>query len=130
LGFVVQGASIVPTGMGTRSALEHYFPRLLGTDGSGLSSSAGAASLIASSVNDVEKLKRALDSVCPAQRKRKLPQPHSNPQQRCNLAVKLLTPSVDAQNLIDAPDVADVQNVTNKGRKSAAQARLKKSLAA
>jgi hypothetical protein len=66
LGFVVQGVSIVLTGIGTGSALEHYFPRLPGTNGSGSSSSAGAASSIASSANDVEKLKHALYSVCPA----------------------------------------------------------------
>jgi hypothetical protein len=52
--------------MGTGSALEHYFPRLPGADGSGSLSSAGTTSLIASSANDLEKMNRALHSVCPA----------------------------------------------------------------
>lgn len=87
----------------TGLALEHYFPRLPGADGSGSSCSVGVGSSIASSTNDLEKMNRALYSVCPAQRKRKLLQPRSGLQRRSNPGVKLLTPS------------PNVQDVTGKG---------------
>ena len=91
--------------MGTGSALEHYFPLLPGVDGSGSSSSVGAGLLIASFANDLEKMNCTLYSVCPTQRKRKLLQPPSGLQRCNNLTVKLLTPSLN------------VQDVTGKGDK-------------
>ena len=90
--------------MGAGSGLEHYFPRLPGANGSGSSSSAGTGSSITSSANDVEKMKRALHSVCPAQRKRKFVQPHSGLHKRSNPAVKLLTPSPNVQEAIGNGD--------------------------
>ena len=65
VGFLDFFLNFVFMGMGSASALEHYFEQLPGRDGSGpsnSSSSTGAASLIASSSN-VQK--RATHSVCP-----------------------------------------------------------------
>jgi hypothetical protein len=86
-------------GMGSASALERYFRRLPGGDGSrpsSSSSSTGAASSIASS-SDAQK--RAAHSVCHIPQKRKSLQPLTTPQPRSNPAVKLLTPTVDVQDI-------------------------------
>jgi hypothetical protein len=99
VGFLDFFLNFVFLGMGSASALEHYFQRLPGRDGSGpssSSSSAGAASLIASS-SDAQK--RAAHSVCHIPQKRKSLQPLTTPQRRSNPAVKLLTPTVDVQDI-------------------------------
>jgi hypothetical protein len=81
--------------MATGSNLEWYFPRLLGEGGGcGSSSSAEAASSIASSAINIDTKKRALHSVCPASKKQKFPQPRGNLQRRSNPTVKLFTPLV------------------------------------
>jgi hypothetical protein len=93
--------------MGSVSALERYFPRLPGGDGSASSSSAGASSSIGSSLRDLDAQKRAVHSVCPIPKRRKLQQPRTVLQRRSNPAVKLLTPCVES---VDVQDTGGAQN--------------------
>jgi hypothetical protein len=93
--------------MGSVSALERYFPRLPGGDGSASSSSAGASSSIGSSLRDLDAQKRAVHSVCPIPKRRKLQQPRTVLQRRSNPAVKLLTPCVE---FVDVQDTGGAQN--------------------
>jgi hypothetical protein len=75
----------------------------------------GVASSIASSANAANAKKRALHSVCPAPKKRKIPQPRGNLQRCSNPAVKLLTPPLHVQIIGGAeeevPGVGTVNDV-------------------
>jgi hypothetical protein len=102
--------------MASGSILERYFRHLPGRDGCGSSSSARVGSSIASSMVDGDAKKRALHNVCPAPKKRKLPQPRGKLQRCSNPVVKLLTPPMDVQIITGADDEGQGGEVPNDVR--------------